>query len=107
MSELPSYPVETYPVTDEMREKYPKEAAKWEKLLEDAAKPECRGCLTCELYAPLPEEYFADVENVGDEDKDWLPWDTENAWVYCDLDKNDTLLKTECDDWQEIKDDRS
>ena len=91
-----------YPLTDEMREKYPDESVRWENLVTKAGDPQHRGCYTCKFYTPIPEEKFPDIESLDDDvDKDWLSWDTEKAWVYCSkFPNNDTSLRIGCDKWQ-------
>jgi hypothetical protein len=89
-----------YPVTEEIKKKYPAEVSRWEKLNTNAEKPECRGCLTCEHYSPVDRE-FVDVEVISGNP---IPWDTEAAWVYCSvyLD-HDRPLQINCRDWKPYK----
>jgi hypothetical protein len=87
----------TYPVTDAIRKKHPKESERWESLLHDIKTPQKKGCFTCEFYNPLNQE-FVDVESVEGYD---VPWDTEQAFVNCSIYKTEqTSLKVGCPSWK-------
>jgi len=87
-----------YPITEKMREKYPEKCKEWEELQKKARDPKYRGCFTCNNYEGNPEEdLFVDVEMLEGKE---LPWDTEEAWVYCSLAKDsDTSLRINCKNW--------
>ena len=88
-----------YEMTEKIREVYPEESEKWEKLLTDINYPKNRGCFTCKFYNP-PANEFCDVESV-DPDVEWLPWDTEQAYVDCDKNPEaQTSLRIKCHLWK-------
>lgn len=91
-----------YPLIQGMIEKYPDESARFEELQAKAGDPQHRGCYTCRFYTLIPEAKFVDVESlVDDVDGDWLPWDTEDVWVYCSEEPEiETPLKINCKIWQ-------
>lgn len=88
-----------YEITDTIREKYAVQTKKWEMLLEDAGNPIKKGCFTCQYYTPRDNGAgFIDVQMV---DGHPLPWDTEDAWVWCDKNMEiDIPLKINCSDWK-------
>ncbi|MCK4730705.1 MAG: hypothetical protein KAT28_05295 [Candidatus Aenigmarchaeota archaeon] len=90
-----------YEMTEKIREIYPKESRIWEKLLNDLKDPKNRGCYTCKFYHPSANE-FCDIESADDDiDDDWLPWDTEEAYVDCDKNfMEQTALKIKCPLWE-------
>ena len=93
-----------YDITDKMRKVYPNECEKWEKLLRKVSDSKNRGCFTCRFYNS-PTNEFCDVESVDDNiDDEWLPWDTEEAYVWCDkFPDMDTSLKIGCSLWEQYK----
>ena len=89
-----------YPVTDKIRQAYPRETERWETLWSEVRDPLQRGCFTCRYYCP-PVNEFVDVETVeGDE----LPWDTEAAFVNCALfGEAQMSLRTKCPWWETLE----
>ncbi len=98
--EYPPY----YELTEKIKEIYPKESRIWEKLLSDLKDSKNRGCYTCKFYHPIGNE-FVDVESVDEDiDGEWLPWDTEAAYVDCDKNPEaQTYLKINCHLWKSYK----
>ncbi|MEA3230120.1 MAG: hypothetical protein U9P44_04340 [archaeon] len=94
-----------YPLTDEIRERYPEASGRWEELLKKLDDPHNRGCYTCRFYNPTEDDLFVDVESYdSDIDDDWLPWDTDDAWVNCSLEPHiETPLKVNCQGWKSLK----
>jgi hypothetical protein len=87
-----------YEITNKMREIWPGKCTEWEKLLEDAEDPRHKGCFTCRFYNP-PNNTFVDVEFIEGHE---IPWDTEEAYVNCDLlPESQALLITRCQRWRE------
>ncbi len=88
-----------YDITAVMRSMYPQEILRWEQLLQHALDPAMHGCFTCRYYTPRDNGVgFIDVQMV---DGHPLPWDTEEAWVWCDrYAESDTALQINCPVWK-------
>lgn len=96
-----------YDITDKMRETYPGECERWERLLKEVKKPENKGCFTCQFYKPIDntgDTGFTDVEFDDETEQHPLPWDTEQAYVWCDKFPDvESSLKIGCSLWEEYK----
>ena len=85
-------------VSEKIRLVYPERSAQWEELIRLVSDPDCRGCLTCAKCQEVDDMEFVDVEEV---DVEVVPWDSEEAWVYCaDEAETEKSLIINCDNYQ-------